>query len=228
MAFRDRMDAGHRLAPKLVKLGLESPVVLAVPRGGVPVAAAVADALGAPMEVFVARKIGLPGQEELGIGAVAEGLDRPIFSASTWLSGASAARLDLLAEHAHEELNRRAALYRGDRPLPELTGRDVIVIDDGLATGITAEAALLALHRTRPRRLVLAVPVCASETAGRLSALADEIVCAETPSEFFTVGEWYDDFSQTTDDEVLDLLDRFRAGSAPARTRSCPGSGTVR
>lgn len=215
MAFRDRMDAGHRLAPKLVKLGLESPVVLAVPRGGVPVAAAVADALGAPMEVFVARKIGLPGQEELGIGAVAEGLDRPIFSDSAWLLQTSAARLEALAHRAHQELERRVAHYRGGRLLPELGGRDVIVVDDGLATGITAEAALVALRRSRPHCLILAVPVCAAETAGRLSGLADQIVCAETPSEFFAVGEWYDDFSQTTDDEVLELLDRFRAGSYP-------------
>lgn len=217
MIFRDRADAGRRLAPKLVGLGLELPVVLALPRGGVPVASEVADALGAPMEVFVARKVGLPGQEELGIGAVAEGLNRPILSDSVWLLESSAARLEGLVDRAHRELERRVAYYRGNRPLPELTGRDVIVVDDGLATGVTAEAALNALRQTRPRRLILAVPVCAAETAGRLSRLADQIVCVETPSEFFAVGQWYEDFSQTTDGEVLELLDRFRAGTDPGR-----------
>jgi predicted phosphoribosyltransferase len=205
------------LAEKLSRLDLECPLVLALPRGGVPVAAPVAETLCAPLEVFVVRKVGAPGQEELGIGAVAEGLDPPMFTSSHWISEHSPAEVEALALRARKELERRVTQYRGDRPLPDMAGRDVILVDDGLATGVTAEAALVALRRARPHRLVLAVPVCAAETAERLSGLADEVVCAETPPQFYAVGQWYDDFSQTTDDEVLELLARFRSGSAPDR-----------
>lgn len=195
MAFRDRPDAGRCLAEKLSRLAFERPLVLALPRGGVPVAAEVADVLGAPLEVFVARKVGAPGQEELGIGAVAEGLDRPIFTASISRWEHSPADLDALASSARRELERRVAQYRGDRPLPDLAGRDIILVDDGLATGVTAQAALRALGQAQPRRLVLAVPVCAAETAEQMTAFAGEVVCAETPPRFYAVGQWYDDFS---------------------------------
>jgi putative phosphoribosyl transferase len=212
MPFRDRADAGRRLARRLEVMELASPVVLALPRGGVPVGAEIAAALRAPLEVFVARKVGLPGYEELGIGAVAEGLDEPVVSDSAHRLGLREPDLRVLAARARRELERRVALYRGDRPLPDLTGRDVILVDDGLATGVTAEAALVALQRQRPDRLILAVPVCARETVARLSRTADEVVCAEAPVPFFAVGQWYEDFSQTTDEEVLELLERARAG----------------
>jgi putative phosphoribosyl transferase len=208
MRFRDRADAGQQLAERLRGARLVAPIVLGLPRGGIPVAAEVAAALGAPLDVFVARKVGTPGHEELGIGAVAEGLEEPVVSDVARQLGISAADLRTLADRAQDELRRRVALYRGGRSLPPLIGRDVIVVDDGLATGVTAEAALRALRRWRPSRLVLAVPVCARETAARLAGVADEVVCVETPAQFYAVGEWYQDFSQTTDEEVLDLLER--------------------
>jgi putative phosphoribosyl transferase len=206
--FRDRADAGRREAARLGALGLEDPVVLGLPRGGVPIAAEIAAALDVPFDVFAARKVGLPGQEELGIAAVAEGLPEPVLSPAGEALGASLADLDVLAGRARAELSRRADRYRGGRPLPDVAGRDVVVADDGLATGVTAEAALRALRLRDPRRLVLAVPVCPADTRARLAAVADDIVCVITRSDFTAVGEWYDDFAQLTDDDVLRLLKR--------------------
>lgn len=204
--FRDRRDAGRRLAGCVAELELTAPLVLALPRGGVPVAAEVAARLGAPWEVFVAAKIGTPGHEELGIGALAEGGEDPVVSDAARRAGVSPADLDALARPVREELARRVRTYRGQRALPEMAGRDVVLVDDGLATGVTAEAALVSLRARQPRRLILAVPVCADPTARRLTGLADEVVCAERPADFFAVGQWYDDFRQTTDEEVMDLL----------------------
>jgi putative phosphoribosyl transferase len=214
MPFRDRRAAGRHLAQRLVPLGLESPVVLGLARGGVPVAAEVAVALGSPLEVFVARKVGAPGHEELGIGAVAEGLDEPVISGRASDLGISAADVQRLAAFARQEMERRVVLYRGSRPLPSLAHRDVVLVDDGLATGVTAEAALRAVRAQGPNRLVLAAPVCSPGTAARLSRVADDIVCAQLPSRFVAVGHWYVNFSQTTDDEVLDLLRRRSPGDA--------------
>ncbi len=199
--FRDRADAGERLAAALAG-PWHDPIVLALPRGGVPVAAEVAAALDAPLEVFVARKIGAPGHAELGIGAIAEG-DVVVTNDTVRMLRVSADDLAGRIESEREELLRRVERYRGDRPLPEVHGRDVILVDDGLATGVTAEASLRSLRARQAARLVLAVPVGARETVERLGAVADAVVCVEQPRHFQAVGQWYGDFTPTTDDEVV-------------------------
>jgi putative phosphoribosyl transferase len=204
--FANRTDAGEVLAERVRDLMLTDPVVLALPRGGVPVAYQVAQVLGAPLEVVVARKVGAPGQPELGIGAIAEGNTSPVASSLAAQLGVDDRRFALLAEAEQAELDRRVARYRGDRPLPEMEGRDVVLVDDGLATGVTAEAALRSLRRHRPRTLVLAVPVAAPDSVRRLAGAADRIVYVHAPHDFRAVGAWYQDFDQTTDGEVLDLL----------------------
>lgn len=204
--FRDRGDAGRALGELVGRLDLVDPVVLALPRGGTPVAAEVAAAVGGQLDVFVARKLGLPGQPELGVGAVAEGaeplLDRAVLSRL----GLSLDDLAATVEQERAELARRVAHYRGDRPLPELAGRQVVLVDDGLATGSTARAALRALRRAGPARLVLAVPVCAPGAAQAFEQEADAVVCVLQPEAFRAVAAWYERFDQTSDAEVLDLL----------------------
>jgi putative phosphoribosyl transferase len=209
--FENRADAGRRLAERLASLGLDTPVVLGLPRGGIPVAAEVASVLGGPLEAFVARKVGAPGHEEFGIGAVAEGLEEPIMSETAPAFAPGSERLAAMVERSYRELSRQVALYRGDRALPQLAGRQVVVVDDGLATGVTAEAALVALRRRGPSRLVLGVPVCAPESAARLAPLADEVVCVQSPARFAAVSYWYRDFLPTTDQEIIDLLAQRRA-----------------
>ena len=189
-------------------LDLADPVVLALPRGGVPVAHEVATALGVHVEVLVARKVGAPGHPEFGIGAIAEGGGVVANHDALRALRIDDERFAALASEEQAELDRRVARYRGDRPLPPLAGRDVIVVDDGLATGVTAEAALLAVRAAGPRRLVLAAPVAAPDTVRRLSSVADDVVAVEVPPYFAAVGQWYDVFDQTTDDEVVTLLTR--------------------
>jgi putative phosphoribosyl transferase len=215
--FKDRSDAGRQLADRLMGFDLVDTVVLGLPRGGIPVAAEISARLGASLDVFVARKIGAPGHQELGVGAVAEGSDEMVVSDTAWRLGLDLGRMRQLADEARQELRRRVGVYRGGRALPELAGRDVILVDDGLATGVTAEAALLALRAQRPRTLILAVPVGARKAADRLAGIADEVVCVLAPSEFISVGEWYDAFEQTTDDEVTVVLARGQtaAGRKP-------------
>jgi putative phosphoribosyl transferase len=215
MRFRDRTDAGRQLAQRLAEQHLVDPIVLALPRGGVPVGFEVAKVLGAPLEVFVARKVGAPDQPELGIGAISEGTGLVIDRAAVRMFGVSPERLDSLIDDERQELERRVWRYRGSRLIPNLEERDVIVVDDGLATGVTAEAALRALQAHRPGRLVLAVPVCAPDTAARLRSLADDVTFVMAPDDLRAVGRWYERFEQTTDDEVLDLL--ARAGQPASR-----------
>jgi putative phosphoribosyl transferase len=209
--FVDRADAGRRLGELLVRHDLVAPVVLALPRGGVPVAFEIADRLGAPLDVLVSRKVGAPGHEEFGVGAVAEGGVRIADPVSLRALRIDADEFEHLADRAVAELDRRVTAYRGARALPELAGRDVVVVDDGVATGVTAEAAIVAVRRLGACRVVLAAPVCAADTAVRLGALADEVVSVSMPDDLRSVGSWYDRFDQTPDRDVVDLLDRARA-----------------
>jgi len=186
-------------------------LVLALPRGGVPVGFELAQALEAPLDVFVVRKLGAPGQEELALGAVARGV-QVLNDGVVEALGLDAAVIERAAATEQRELTRRERLYRGDRRPVDVEDRTVILVDDGLATGATMRAGALALRAKRPRRLVLAVPVAAAQTCELLRADADELVCASTPEPFVAVGAWYDDFSQTTDDEVRALLARSSGG----------------
>ncbi|MEU3660268.1 phosphoribosyltransferase family protein [Streptomyces sp. NPDC032940] len=219
MRFPDRRVAGQELALRLVEWASEGelprPVVLALPRGGVPVAAEVARALEAPLDVLVVRKIGLPGSPETGIGAVV-GDDPPLFDQrALTVFGLTEDRLDQDVARERAELRRRTLRYRGDRPAPDVADRTVVLVDDGLATGATARAALRHLRRLNPARLILAVPVGAPETAAGMRAEADDVVCLRQPRDFHAVGLWYDDFEQVGDDEVVGILTAHRAISAP-------------
>jgi predicted phosphoribosyltransferase len=212
--FRDRSEAGRILAERLRKYaGRDDVVVLALPRGGVPVGYEVAKALGAPLGVFLVRKLGVPGHEELAMGAIASGgllvLDEGLVRAL----GIDESQLERTVATEARELDRRASAYEGDRPPPELEGKTVILVDDGLATGATMRAAALAVRRLNPARVVVAVPVASAETCREFEDVVDEIVCEVTPSPFGAVGLWYDDFSQTSDEEVRELLARS-AGEA--------------
>ena len=223
--FRNRSEAGRLLAKKLVAYADRPDVlVLALPRGGVPVAYEVARALGAPLDVFLVRKLGVPGYEELAMGAVATGGVRVINDQIVQQLGIPSHIIDAVAAREQQELVRRERLYRGGRPPPNVRGRTVILVDDGLATGATMRAAVMALRKLQPARIVVAVPTASSETCDELRPEVDDIICALTPEPFFAVGHWYEDFSQTTDDEVRDLLARRQnaggAQPAPATDRA--------
>ncbi|HEX2205841.1 MAG TPA: phosphoribosyltransferase [Longimicrobium sp.] len=207
LRYADRADAGRRLAALLeAYAGRPEVVVLALPRGGVPVGYEVARALGAPLDVFLVRKIGVPGHEELAMGAIASGGVRVVNRAVVDQLRVPPEVIDRVAAREAVELERREAAYRGGRTEPVVRGHTVILVDDGLATGSTMRAAAAALKAMRPARLVVAVPVAAAETCEELRAEVDEVVCALTPEPFYAVGLWYHDFSQTTDDEVRALL----------------------
>ncbi|MFI6444029.1 phosphoribosyltransferase family protein [Kitasatospora sp. NPDC050543] len=214
--FTDRTDAGRRLAARLEHLHGADPVVVALPRGGVPVAAEVAQALDAPLDICVIRKLGVPYQPELGMGAIGEDGARVINDQVVRLAGVRPEQLAAVEAHERAELERRARRYRGDRPPADLRGRTVVVVDDGIATGSTARAACRIVRARGAARVVLAVPVAPPDWTARLSADADELVAVATPSPFYAIGEFYDDFTQTEDDEVL----RHLARAAGPRTLS--------
>jgi putative phosphoribosyl transferase len=208
--FRDRKDAGLRLAERLARYRDEDSVVLALPRGGVPVGYEVARALKVPLDVFIARKLGAPNQPELGIGAVAQDGSRVLNERIVEEIGVSEEYIERVAAEETKEAERRIKLFRGERPEPEVRERTAILVDDGIATGVTTRAAIEALRRRDPRRLVLAVPVCTTYTAESLRREVDELICLEAPSNLMAIGLWYRYFEQTSDEEVIDLLERAR------------------
>jgi putative phosphoribosyl transferase len=212
MLFRDRAEAGKRLAGQLMEYARRSDVlVLALPRGGVPVAFKVAEVLRAPLDIFLVRKLGVPGHEELAMGAIATGGVRVLNEDVVRYLSIPGEVIDAVAADEQRELERRERLYRGSRPAPDIRGKTVIIIDDGLATGSTMRAAATALRKQTPARIVVAVPVSSPTTCDEFRDEVDEIVCAATPEPFQAVGLWYKDFSQTTDEEVRELLARAAA-----------------
>lgn len=224
--FRDRADAGRRLAQSLQHLRADRPVVLALPRGGVVVGYEVARALEAPLDVVVVRKVGAPFQPEFGVGAIVDGehpevvLDEEVIRHA----GIDRQELEEQIERERAELRRRERLYRAARAPVEVSGKTVIVVDDGIATGSSVRAALRALRRAGPRRLVLATPVAPPQTINALRAEADEVVCLLEPPWFQAVGQFYDNFEQTTDEEVIELLRRAGEGSAAAAPAAAPAA----
>jgi putative phosphoribosyl transferase len=205
--YRDRRDAGQQLVTKLTAYSHQPNVlVLALPRGGVPVGYEVAKALHVPLDVFVVRKLGVPGHEELAMGAIATGDVEVLNDEVISLHRIPQSIIQAVILREQQELERRERLYRDDRPFPNLHDRIVILVDDGLATGATMRAAVEAVRKQHPARIVVAVPVAAPQVCDEFRTLVDEIICPHTPELFYGVGLWYEDFSQTTDDEVHDLL----------------------
>jgi putative phosphoribosyl transferase len=207
--FRDRHDAGRLLGPQLGSYAHRpDTLVLGLPRGGLPVAFEVAQALDAPLDVFLVRKLGLPGQEELAMGAIASGGITVLNSEVVDRLAVPRHVIDAVAAREQRELERRERLYRGARPPLDVRGKTVILVDDGLATGATMRAAINALREQQPAQIVVGVPIAAPETCDAFRDEVDEIVCAITPEPFYAVGLWYEDFTQTSDEEVRDLLAR--------------------
>jgi predicted phosphoribosyltransferase len=218
--FRNRTDAGRRLAKRLAAYaGCSDVIVLALPRGGVPVGFEIAMALDAPLDVFVVRKLGLPGREELAMGAIASGGVRVLNDDVVHGLHVPDRVIEAVTAYELRELKWRERTYRGGRPLPEVRGRTVILVDDGIATGSTMRAAIAALRQLEPSRLVVATPTAAPATRDEIGPEVDEYICESMPDPFFAVGVWYDDFGQTTDQEVRDLLDR----AASLTTAAQPG-----
>jgi predicted phosphoribosyltransferase len=210
--FDDRVDAGQRLAEKLEQYaGHKDVIVLALPRGGVPVAYEVAKYLGAPLDVFLVRKLGVPGHEEYAMGAIAMGGVEIINQDIVRQLDISREAIDNVAQREQEEMRRRDQVYRQGLPFPDLTGKTVIIVDDGLATGATMRAAATAVFEHNPAKVIIAVPTGSPEVCQAFEALADEVVCLSTPDPFRAVGAWYRDFSQTTDEEVRELMQQANA-----------------
>lgn len=208
MQFRDRRDAGKKLAGELVEYaGRTDVLVLALPRGGVPVAYEVAVALNVPLDVFIVRKLGLPGREELAVGAIASGGIRVLNEDVVGLLNVPQDVISVVARRELQELQRREQMYRGERPGPDVRDRTIILIDDGLATGASMRAAIAGLRAQHPARIVVAVPTASKEACEGLRHEVDQMVCGMTPEPFYGVGKWYEDFRQTTDEEVRVLLE---------------------
>lgn len=217
--FRDRADAGRFLARSLGRYAeREDVLVLGLPRGGVPVAYEVAKAIGAPMDVFIVRKLGLPWHQELAMGAIASGGALLVDSDVVRQFDVSERQIEQVVATEQRELERRERQYRGDRPSVDVRGRTVVLVDDGLATGSSMRVAVAALREEKPERIVVAVPIAPADTCRMLRDEADDVVCALTPEPFYAVGLWYDDFTQTSDDEVHRLLESSR--SVPTGTAS--------
>jgi predicted phosphoribosyltransferase len=208
ISFPDRRAAGRQLAARLRELEIDSPVVVALPRGGVPVAYEVAQALDAPLDIALVRKLGAPTQPELGIGALGEDGTVILDGETVAALGVSRAQIEAVVEREAVELERRRERYRGDSPPVDVAGRTAILVDDGIATGVTAIAAARGLRERGAARVIAAVPVCPATAAERLREQLGELLCLECPAHFGGVGAWYDDFSQTSDSEVVDLLGR--------------------
>lgn len=208
--FRDRDEAGRLLGRELKeRLGArDDVVVLALPRGGVPIGFRVAEEIGAPLDVFIVRKLGVPGHEELAMGAIASGGVRVMNEQVMQHLAIPAQMIEAVAQRELAELERRERDYRGDRPPVDVRGKTVIIVDDGLATGSTMRAAVQALRKMQPRAIIVAVPVAARDTCERLRREVDDVFCLRTPEPFDAVGLWYEDFSQTSDEEVHELLER--------------------
>jgi putative phosphoribosyl transferase len=218
MIFRDRFEAGRALAERLGRYAARPDVVvLALPRGGVPVGFELARELGVSLDAFIVRKLGVPGHEELAFGAIASGGVRVLNDEVVDALRLDQATIEHVTRQESRELDRREELFRHGLPAPGIAGRTVILVDDGLATGSTMRAAAMAVRAQQPERLIIAVPVGASDTCRRLRDEADELICLETPSPFQAVGLWYEDFSETRDAEVRELLGRAWAPGEPAR-----------
>lgn len=222
MLFQDRTAAGKVLAGRLARYANRSDVVvLGLPRGGVPVAYEVAKALNAPLDIFLVRKLGVPGHEELAMGAIASGgvkVLNPDIVRSYKLFDAVIHKVTIREQR---ELERREKLYRGSRAAPNLKSCTVILVDDGLATGATMRAAVLALREHQPARIVIAVPVASPDICAEFESQVDEVICADTPRHFFSVGAWYGDFKQVTDDEVKELLSQATNGDREQTASTC-------
>jgi len=216
MLFRDRIDAGRQLAARLQHLAGPDVVVLGLPRGGVPVAAEVADALCAPLDIIVVRKLGAPFQPEFALGALGEDGVRVLNPETLGLAGATPGELSATEQRERQEIARRAARYRGGRERQALAGRVAVIVDDGIATGSTARAACQVARALGAARVVLAVPVAPAGWEARIGADADEKISVATPSSFLAIGQFYEDFAQTGDAEVAACLDRCSGGAGPA------------
>lgn len=211
--FRDREDAGKKLSDRLTQYQDEDALVLALPRGGVPIGYEIARALNVPLDVLVARKLGAPGQPELAIGAVAPGGVRVLNERVIRQLGIPEVWIETVTEKELAEAGRRMRRFRGERPEPEIERRTVILVDDGIATGMTVMAAIMAIREKHPRRIVLAVPVCAESAVETLASQVDELVSLRIPTDLQAIGLWYEDFQQLDDAEVLELLERSRRGA---------------
>lgn len=223
--FRNRVHAGQLLASALAGYANRADViVLGMPRGGVPVAFEVARKLRAPLDVIIVRKLGVPGCEELAMGAIASGGIRYINEMVVWRSGVSSETIDKVATKELKELRRREIAYRGHEGTPEIGGKVVILVDDGIATGSTLQAAIRTLREQGPARIIVAVPTAPPEVCAGLESIVDEVICLITPEEFQSVGKWYDEFTQTSDEEVTRLLEASSARAAPQTPQKRPAA----